>query len=89
LTIIPIHAKRMERFEQVSTINVTKWYYKRRFDSANAVCNLPKDKKFISKFKLINDRKHVLKQISWTGPWEHLAYGSLQEDFDVRISGKT
>jgi 2-oxoglutarate dehydrogenase E1 component len=24
LTIIPIHAKRMERFEQVSTINVTK-----------------------------------------------------------------
>jgi 2-oxoglutarate dehydrogenase E1 component len=59
---------------------------------ANAVCNLPKDKKFISKIqKLINDRKTMFfetNKLDW-GMAEHLAYGSLlQEGYDVRISGQ-
>jgi 2-oxoglutarate dehydrogenase E1 component len=47
---------------------------------ANAVCNLPEDKKFISKIqKLINDRKTMFfetDKLDW-GMGEHLAYGSL------------
>tara|TARA_R110000868_G_scaffold147118_3_gene368306 strand:- start:125 stop:2899 length:2775 start_codon:yes stop_codon:yes gene_type:complete len=59
---------------------------------ANAVCNLPSDKKFISKIqKLINDRKTMFfetNKLDW-GMAEHLAYGSLlQEGYDVRISGQ-
>lgn len=59
---------------------------------ANAVCNLPKDKKFISKIqKLINDRKTMFfetNKLDWAMA-EHLAYGSLlQEGYDVRISGQ-
>lgn len=59
---------------------------------ANAICNLPEDKKFISKIqKLINDRKTMFfdtNKLDW-GMGEHLAYGSLlQEGFDVRISGQ-
>lgn len=59
---------------------------------ANAICNLPKDKKFISKIqKLINDRKTMFfetNKLDWAMA-EHLAYGSLlQEGYDVRISGQ-
>lgn len=59
---------------------------------ANAVCNLPADKKFINKIqKLINDRKTMFfdtNKLDW-GMAEHLAYGSLlQEGYDVRISGQ-
>ena len=59
---------------------------------ANAICNLPKDKKFISKVqKLINDRKTMFfetNKLDWAMA-EHLAYGSLlREGFDVRISGQ-
>ena len=59
---------------------------------ANAVCNLPSDKKFINKIqKLINDRKTMFfetNKLDW-GMAEHLAYGSLlQEGYDVRISGQ-
>jgi 2-oxoglutarate dehydrogenase E1 component len=59
---------------------------------ANAICNLPTDKKFISKIqKLVNDRKTMFfetNQLDW-GMAEHLAYGSLlQEGYDVRISGQ-
>lgn len=59
---------------------------------ANAICNLPKDKKFISKIqKLINDRKTMFfetNKLDWAMA-EHLAYGSLlKEGYDVRISGQ-
>ncbi|HWS60168.1 MAG TPA: 2-oxoglutarate dehydrogenase E1 component [Flavobacterium sp.] len=59
---------------------------------ANAICNLPTDKKFISKVqKLINDRKTMFfetNKLDWAMA-EHLAYGSLlREGFDVRISGQ-
>ena len=59
---------------------------------ANAICNLPKDKKFISKIqKLVNDRKTMFfetNKLDWAMA-EHLAYGSLlQEGYDVRISGQ-
>jgi len=59
---------------------------------ANAVCNLPEDKKFINKIqKLINDRKTMFfetNKLDWA-MGEHLAYGSLlKEGFDVRISGQ-
>ncbi|HRA73760.1 MAG TPA: 2-oxoglutarate dehydrogenase E1 component, partial [Flavobacterium sp.] len=59
---------------------------------ANAICNLPTDKKFINKVqKLINDRKTMFfetNKLDWAMA-EHLAYGSLlREGFDVRISGQ-
>lgn len=59
---------------------------------ANAICNLPSDKKFINKIqKLINDRKTMFfetNKLDWAMA-EHLAYGSLlKEGYDVRISGQ-
>jgi 2-oxoglutarate dehydrogenase E1 component len=59
---------------------------------ANVICNLPSDKKFISKIqKLINDRKTMFfetNKLDWAMA-EHLAYGSLlKEGYDVRISGQ-
>lgn len=59
---------------------------------ANAVCNLPSDKKFIKKIqKLISDRKTMFfesDKLDWAMA-EHLAYGSLmKEGYDVRISGQ-
>ena len=59
---------------------------------ADVICNLPTDKKFISKIqKLINDRKTMFfetNKLDWAMA-EHLAYGSLlQEGYDVRISGQ-
>ncbi|WP_338407077.1 2-oxoglutarate dehydrogenase E1 component [uncultured Flavobacterium sp.] len=68
-------------------------YYKEGLTAvANAVCNLPEDKKFINKTrKLINDRKTMFfetNKLDWA-MGEHLAYGSLlKEGFDVRISGQ-
>ncbi|PWA05592.1 2-oxoglutarate dehydrogenase E1 component [Flavobacterium psychrotolerans] len=59
---------------------------------ANVICNLPSDKKFISKIeKLINDRKTMFfetNKLDWAMA-EHLAYGSLlKEGYNVRISGQ-
>ena len=98
LTIItPFMKNEWLGFEQVSCKkmleNVDTSYAKTGLtEVANAVCNLPTDKKFISKIqKLINDRKTMFfetNKLDW-GMAEHLAYGSLlQEGFDVRISGQ-
>ena len=98
LTIItPFMRNEWLGFEQVSDKkmleNVNTSYSRERLtEVANAVCNLPTDKKFISKIqKLINDRKTMFfdtNKLDW-GMAEHLAYGSLlQEGFDVRISGQ-
>jgi 2-oxoglutarate dehydrogenase E1 component len=48
---------------------------------ANAVCNLPEDKKFINKkYKLI-DRKTIFETDRFgLGMGEHLAYGSLLQE---------
>jgi 2-oxoglutarate dehydrogenase E1 component len=59
---------------------------------AETICNLPKDKKFISKIeKLINDRKTMFfesDKLDWAMA-EFLAYGSLMtEGYNVRISGQ-
>jgi 2-oxoglutarate dehydrogenase E1 component len=59
---------------------------------AEVICNLPKDKKFISKIeKLINDRKTMFfetDKLDWAMA-EFLAYGSLMtEGYSVRISGQ-
>jgi 2-oxoglutarate dehydrogenase E1 component len=59
---------------------------------AEVICNLPSDKKFISKIeKLINDRKTMFfetNKLDWAMA-EMLAYGSLlTEGYNVRISGQ-
>ncbi len=98
LTIItPFMKNEWKGFEQVSDAkmleNVDTSYHKEGLTQiANAVCNLPSDKKFIKKTeKLINDRKTMFfetNQLDW-GMGEHLAYGSLlQEGYSVRISGQ-
>ena len=98
LTVItPFISNEWNGFEQVSTegmlAKVDTTYSKEGLtEVANAVCNLPADKKFISKIqKLINDRKTMFfdtNKLDW-GMAEHLAYGSLlQEGFSVRISGQ-
>jgi 2-oxoglutarate dehydrogenase E1 component len=98
LTIItPFMKNEWLGFEQVTDVqmleNVDTSYSKEGLTQvANAVCNLPTDKKFINKIqKLINDRKTMFfdtNKLDW-GMAEHLAYGSLlQEGFDVRISGQ-
>ena len=98
LTIItPFMQNEWKGFEQVSNdkmlLKVDTAYTKEGLTQvANAVCNLPKDKKFISKIqKLINDRKTMFfetDKLDWA-MGEHLAYGSLlQEGYDVRISGQ-
>ncbi|MBC5837534.1 2-oxoglutarate dehydrogenase E1 component [Flavobacterium muglaense] len=98
LTVItPFMKNEWLGFEQVSDQkmleNVETSYPKKGLtEVANAVCNLPSDKKFINKIqKLINDRKTMFfetDKLDW-GMGEHLAYGSLmQEGFDVRISGQ-
>ena len=98
LTIItPFMQNEWLGYEQVTNVQMLE-----KFDTsypkegltniANAVCNLPTDKKFISKIqKLINDRKTMFfetNKLDWAMA-EHLAYGSLlQEGFNVRISGQ-
>ncbi|WP_281323153.1 2-oxoglutarate dehydrogenase E1 component [Flavobacterium aestivum] len=98
LTIItPFMKNEWEGFEQVSDKkmleNVDTSYPKEELTKiANVICNLPEDKKFISKIqKLVNDRKAMFfdtNKLDWAMA-EHLAYGSLlKEGYDVRISGQ-
>ena len=98
LTIItPFMRNEWKGFEQVTDTQMlqkvdTAYTKEGLTQVANAVCNLPTDKKFINKIqKLINDRKTMFfetNKLDW-GMAEHLAYGSLlQEGFDVRISGQ-
>ena len=98
LTIItPFMQNEWLGFEQVTNVqmleNLDTSYSKEGLTTiANAVCNLPADKKFISKIqKLINDRKTMFfetNKLDWSMA-EHLAYGSLlQEGYNVRISGQ-
>ena len=98
LTIItPFMQNEWLGFEQVTNVQMlekvdTSYNKKGLNNVANAVCNLPADKKFISKIqKLINDRKTMYfetNKLDWAMA-EHLAYGSLlQEGYNVRISGQ-
>jgi 2-oxoglutarate dehydrogenase E1 component len=98
LTIItPFMQNEWLGFEQVTNVQMlekvdTSYHKKGLTNVANAVCNLPADKKFISKIqKLINDRKTMYfetNKLDWAMA-EHLAYGSLlQEGYNVRISGQ-
>ncbi|NBW28701.1 MAG: 2-oxoglutarate dehydrogenase E1 component [Flavobacteriaceae bacterium] len=98
LTIItPFMQNEWLGFEQVTNVQMlekvdTSYSKKGLTNIANAVCNLPADKKFISKIqKLINDRKTMYfetNKLDWSMA-EHLAYGSLlQEGYNVRISGQ-
>ena len=98
LTIItPFMQNEWLGFEQVTNVQMlekvdTSYNKKGLTNVANAVCNLPADKKFISKIqKLINDRKTMYfetNKLDWAMA-EHLAYGSLlQEGYNVRISGQ-
>ncbi|MFE3867568.1 2-oxoglutarate dehydrogenase E1 component [Flavobacterium sp. LS2P90] len=98
LTIItPFMKNEWRGFEQVTDVQMlekvdTSFPKEGLTDVANAICNLPSDKKFISKIqKLINDRKTMFfetNKLDWSMA-EHLAYGSLlKEGYDVRISGQ-
>ena len=98
LTIItPFMKNEWKGFEQVTDVQMllnvdTSYPEEKLTEVANAISNLPEDKKFISKIqKLINDRKTMFfetKKLDWAMA-EHLAYGSLlQEGYDVRFSGQ-
>ena len=98
LTIItPFMKNEWNGFTQVTDIqmlqNVDTSFPKEGLTAvANAICNLPTDKKFISKIqKLINDRKTMFfetNKLDWAMA-EHLAYGSLlKEGYNIRISGQ-
>ena len=98
LTIItPFMQNEWQGFQQVSDdvmlqkVNTT-FPKKGLTEIADVICNLPKDKKFISKIeKLINDRKTMFFEtnaLDWAMA-ESLAYGSLMtEGYSVRISGQ-
>ena len=98
LTIItPFMQNEWQGFEQVTDTQMlqkvdTTYPLKGFTPIADAICNLPSDKKFISKIqKLINDRKTMFfetNKLDWAMA-EHLAYGTLMtEGFNVRISGQ-
>jgi len=98
LTIItPFMQNEWQGFQQVSDDvmlqKVDTTYPKKGLtEIADVICNLPKDKKFISKIeKLINDRKTMFFEtnaLDWAMA-ETLAYGSLMtEGYHVRISGQ-
>ena len=98
LTIItPFMQNEWQGFQQVSDDvmlqNVDTTFPKKGLtEIADVICNLPKDKKFISKIeKLINDRKTMFFEtnaLDWAMA-ESLAYGSLMtEGYNVRISGQ-
>jgi 2-oxoglutarate dehydrogenase E1 component len=98
LTIItPFMKNEWNGFEQVNDKKMlekvdTSYPKEELTKIANVICNLPEDKKFISKIqKLINDRKTMFfetNKLDWAMA-EHLAYGSLlKEGYDVRISGQ-
>ena len=95
--ITPFMKNEWKGFEQVTDVQMlqkidTSFPKDKLVTIANAICNLPSDKKFISKIeKLINDRKTMFfetNKLDWSMA-EHLAYGSLLlEGYDVRISGQ-
>ncbi len=98
LTIItPFMQNEWQGFQQVSDDVMlqkvdTTFPKKGLTEIADVICNLPKDKKFISKIeKLINDRKTMFFEsnaLDWAMA-ETLAYGSLMtEGYNVRISGQ-
>ncbi len=98
LTIItPFMQNEWQGFQQVSDDVMlqkvdTTFSTKGLTEIAEVICNLPKDKKFISKIeKLINDRKNMFFEnnaLDWAMA-ESLAYGSLiTEGYSVRISGQ-
>jgi len=98
LTVItPFMQNEWAGFKQVSDDvmlqKVDTTYPKEKLtEIAETICNLPQDKKFLSKIeKLINDRKIMFfetDKLDWAMA-EFLAYGSLMnEGFDVRISGQ-
>ncbi len=98
LTIItPFMQNEWQGFKQVSDDvmlqKVDTTFPKKELTAiAETICNLPKDKKFISKIeKLINDRKTMFfesDKLDWAMA-EFLAYGSLMtEGYSVRISGQ-
>ena len=98
LTVItPFMQNEWQGFQQVSDDVMlkkvdTKFTKKGLTEIAEVICNLPKDKKFISKIeKLINDRKTMFfesDKLDWAMA-EMLAYGSLlTEGYSVRISGQ-
>jgi 2-oxoglutarate dehydrogenase E1 component len=98
LTIItPFMQNEWQGFKQVSDDVMlqkvdTTFPKKGLTEIAEVICNLPKDKKFISKIeKLINDRKTMFfesDKLDWAMA-EFLAYGSLMtEGYSVRISGQ-
>ena len=98
LTIItPFMQNEWQGFQQVSDDVMlqkvdTTFPKKGLTEIAEVICNLPKDKKFISKIeKLINDRKNMFFEnnaLDWAMA-ESLAYGSLiTEGYSVRISGQ-
>ena len=98
LTIItPFMQNEWQGFKQVSDDVMlqkvdTTFPKKGLTEIAEVICNLPKDKKFISKIeKLINDRKTMFfetDKLDWAMA-EFLAYGSLlTEGYNVRISGQ-
>ncbi len=98
LTIItPFMQNEWQGFQQVSDDVMlqkvdTTFPKKGLTEIAEVICNLPKDKKFISKIeKLINDRKNMFFEnnaLDWAMA-ESLAYGALMtEGYSVRISGQ-
>lgn len=98
LTVItPFMQNEWQGFRQVSDDVMlqkvdTTFSKKGLTEIAEVICNLPKDKKFISKIeKLINDRKTMFFEtnaLDWAMA-ESLAYGSLMtEGYSVRISGQ-
>jgi 2-oxoglutarate dehydrogenase E1 component len=98
LTVItPFMQNVWKGFEQVSDDEMLK-KVNTTFDAkeltaiAKTICELPSDKKFISKItKIIKDRNNMYFEsdnLDWA-MGELLAYGSLlKEGFDVRISGQ-
>jgi 2-oxoglutarate dehydrogenase E1 component len=98
LTVItPFMQNEWEGFSQADAAKMmkkvkTSYPKKGLTEVAEAVTQLPPDKKFISKItKLIADRRAMFYEtdkLDWAMA-EHLAYGSLiQEGFNVRISGQ-
>ncbi|MDP5097367.1 MAG: thiamine pyrophosphate-dependent enzyme, partial [Flavobacterium sp.] len=98
LTIItPFMQNEWVGFEQVSDEGMLKKYdttfdQNQLTDIAKTICELPSDKKFISKItKIIKDRNDMYfenNNLDWA-MGELLAYGSLiKEGYNVRISGQ-
>ena len=98
LTVItPFMQNEWTGFEQVSDTGMlekqdTSFSKEKLTEIAKTICELPSDKKFISKItKIIKDRNYMYFEkdsLDWA-MGELLAYGTLlQEGYDVRISGQ-